>query len=178
MPLLDFIKNLAQREKYKTKVRSEDGKYITKTKEVRIPLTGGAEDATRIKTKVVKRPTLLGGANGKREVTKEDVTIQRGSEKNYEEYRKKQKERQEMEPKEGIPAMKESGNREMKSALEKEANVEAEESQKIKGKKLDTKEYLEESKKSPAEKSKTPVYYIGDAPVNYSENKKEKKKAN
>jgi hypothetical protein len=124
MPLLDFIKNLAQREKYKSKVRSEDGKYITKTKEVRIPLTGGAEDATRIKTKVVKRPTLLGGANGKREVTKEDVTIQRGSEKNYEEYRKKQKERQEMEPKEGMSEMKESGNREMKSEIEKSSKKE------------------------------------------------------
>jgi hypothetical protein len=120
MPLLDFIKNLAQREKTKTKVRSEDGKYITKTKEVRIPITGGAEDATRIKTKVVKRPTLLGGANGKREVTKEDVTIQKGSEKNYEEYKK----RQEMQPKAMATEMKESQNRELKPNLEKGAKRE------------------------------------------------------
>jgi len=57
MPLVDFVKNLTQREKTKTKKRSDDNMYVTKTKEVKIPLEN---DMTKVVTKEIKRPTVLG----------------------------------------------------------------------------------------------------------------------
>jgi hypothetical protein len=68
MSLLDAVERLAQRKKTKTKERSDDNKYITKTKKVEIPLEGNEKKTV---TKTVTRPTMLGGANDKKVVTRD-----------------------------------------------------------------------------------------------------------